>query len=103
VIAAPDDLRARVGTAIHAELARIHAELAHVVPDRMRRSTILREFEDKGVARRTLFRWADAAVKTWRPAGRAVDMIVPPGIVGDAALPLVLELRITTAAAPPRG
>jgi hypothetical protein len=102
VIAATDDLRARVGTAIHGELARIHAELAHAAPDRMSRSAILRAFEGKGVARRTLFRWADAAVKTWRPAGRTIDMVVPPGVVSDAALPMVIELHITTAPAPLR-
>jgi hypothetical protein len=100
VITATDDLRARVGAAVHAELARIHAELAHAAPGRLRRSAVLRAFEGQGAATRTLFRWADAAVKTWRPAGRTIDMVVPPGVVSDAALPMVIELHITTAPPP---
>jgi hypothetical protein len=102
VIAATDDLRARVGTAVHAELGRIHAELARAAPGRLRRSAVLRAFEGEGVARRTLFRWVDAAAKTWHPADRAINMTVPPGVVSDAALPMVIELHITTAPVPPQ-
>ena len=62
----------------------------------------LREFEDKGVSRRTLFRWVDAAVKAWRPPSGVVEVVVPADAGKDGALHVVVELRIsaTPAAAP---
>lgn len=92
MIAAPSDLRARVDAAVRFELARAKSV-------RIKRSFVLRAFEGEDVSRRTLFRWADAAIKAWRPPDGAMEVIVPAGVERGGALRMVLEVRISAAPA----